>query len=398
MCGVILGLYSLRRRCLISIGIPIINLRRSSDRLRFIMGIPIPIRLRLLSELRPWWQGNHRGWIHSWPSCTTAEKVINSRDITNVSDQRGKYAHKELLSTAYFISMGEQCLSQWEKLYQWMKPCSATDRKQPNANMFCFFHNCNLFLVKQLRFITLYFHHAFLFNWGREMLLCFSKLPIIGSYNGLSPGWHQAIIWTNAGILLIQTLGTSFSETLNSYIFIPENAFENVDCLSLCLKVFMLYTDAAAIIAPINETEVVIWNPGSKLLKYKYWNMQQCFIVFFTVLNIKLHQFLNKHLTEDFFKRKWGVTRKGIPVIKTRWSYSHLILIMGIPIPEKLVLLLRHGHKWQMPVLIMTAYMPQEYIETSFIQSTASSSLEVFNSLRPSDAYMRKETSHPWFR
>ena len=46
----ILGLYSLRRRRLISIGIPIINLRRSSDRLRFIMGIPIPVRRRLLSE------------------------------------------------------------------------------------------------------------------------------------------------------------------------------------------------------------------------------------------------------------------------------------------------------------------------------------------------------------
>ena len=45
-----LGLYSLRRRRLISIGIPIINLRRSSDRLRFIMGIPIPVRRRLLSE------------------------------------------------------------------------------------------------------------------------------------------------------------------------------------------------------------------------------------------------------------------------------------------------------------------------------------------------------------
>ena len=44
------GLYSLRRRGLISIGIPIINLRRSSDRLRFIMGIPIPVRWRLLSE------------------------------------------------------------------------------------------------------------------------------------------------------------------------------------------------------------------------------------------------------------------------------------------------------------------------------------------------------------
>ena len=43
------GLYSLRRRRLISIGILIINLRRSSDGLRLIMGIPIPVRRRLLS-------------------------------------------------------------------------------------------------------------------------------------------------------------------------------------------------------------------------------------------------------------------------------------------------------------------------------------------------------------
>ena len=43
-----LGLYSLRRRRLISIGIPIINLRRSSDRIRFIMGIPIPVFLIFL--------------------------------------------------------------------------------------------------------------------------------------------------------------------------------------------------------------------------------------------------------------------------------------------------------------------------------------------------------------
>ena len=37
---------------------------------------------------------------------------------------------------------------------------------------------------------------------------------IIGSDNGLSPGRHQAIIWTNDGILLIGTLGTNFSEIL----------------------------------------------------------------------------------------------------------------------------------------------------------------------------------------
>ena len=44
------GLYSRRRRRLAGIGIPMINLRRSYDRLRFIMGIPILIRRRLLSE------------------------------------------------------------------------------------------------------------------------------------------------------------------------------------------------------------------------------------------------------------------------------------------------------------------------------------------------------------
>ena len=37
-------------------------------------------------------------------------------------------------------------------------------------------------------------------------------LVIIGSSNGLSPGRLQAIIWTNARLLLIWPLGTNFSE------------------------------------------------------------------------------------------------------------------------------------------------------------------------------------------
>ena len=41
-----------------------------------------------------------------------------------------------------------------------------------------------------------------------------SKVAIIGSDNGLSPGLHQAIIWTNDAILLIGPLGTTFSEIL----------------------------------------------------------------------------------------------------------------------------------------------------------------------------------------
>ena len=44
--------------------------------------------------------------------------------------------------------------------------------------------------------------------------ICISKLTITGSDNGLSPGRRQAIIWTNAGILLIGPLGTNFSQVL----------------------------------------------------------------------------------------------------------------------------------------------------------------------------------------
>ena len=50
--------------------------------------------------------------------------------------------------------------------------------------------------------------------------LCFNPLrpsgahmhTIIGSYDGLSPGRRQTIIWINAGILLIGSMGTNFNE------------------------------------------------------------------------------------------------------------------------------------------------------------------------------------------
>ena len=40
----------------------------------------------------------------------------------------------------------------------------------------------------------------FLTHWGWVTDVCVSKLAIIGSDNGLSPGRRQAIIRTNAGI------------------------------------------------------------------------------------------------------------------------------------------------------------------------------------------------------
>ena len=51
-------------------------------------------------------------------------------------------------------------------------------------------------------------------HWGRVTHICIDDLSIIGPDNGLSPGRRQAIIWTNAGILLIGPCRTNLSDIL----------------------------------------------------------------------------------------------------------------------------------------------------------------------------------------
>ena len=51
-------------------------------------------------------------------------------------------------------------------------------------------------------------------HWGRVTHIGVGNLSIIASDNGLSPSRRQAIIWTNAGILLTGPLRTNFSEIL----------------------------------------------------------------------------------------------------------------------------------------------------------------------------------------
>ena len=47
---------------------------------------------------------------------------------------------------------------------------------------------------------------------GQATHISVSKVTIIGSHNGLSPGRRQAIILTNGEISLIGPLGTHFNE------------------------------------------------------------------------------------------------------------------------------------------------------------------------------------------
>ena len=62
------------------------------------------------------------------------------------------------------------------------------------------------------QYVKILFDISVLTHGGRVTHICVGKLAIIVSDNGLSAGRRQAIIWSNAGILLIGPLGTNFNE------------------------------------------------------------------------------------------------------------------------------------------------------------------------------------------
>ena len=101
---------------------------------------------------------------------------------------------------------GHQLRPLWcQVITTFVKFCSAT-LLRPLLTMRCHFIKtfvklCGARLLRPL-----------LTHWGRVTHICVCKLTIIGSDNGLSPERRQAIIWTNAGILLIGSLGTNFSD------------------------------------------------------------------------------------------------------------------------------------------------------------------------------------------
>ena len=74
-------------------------------------------------------------------------------------------------------------------------------------------------------------------HWGPVMLIRICKLTIIGSDNGLLPGWCQAIIWMNAGMLLFEPWEQN---SVKSKAKICEMAQY---CLGLNVSIIALYWD-----------------------------------------------------------------------------------------------------------------------------------------------------------
>ena len=75
-------------------------------------------------------------------------------------------------------------------------------------------------------------------HWGRVTHICVGKRTIIGPDNDMSPGRHQAIIWTNAWVLLIKTLETNFSDSLIEIqiFWLKNKTLENVSCEMLSIS------------------------------------------------------------------------------------------------------------------------------------------------------------------
>ena len=68
-----------------------------------------------------------------------------------------------------------------------------------------------------------------------DTYLWVSKLTIIGSDNGLSPGRHQVVIKNNAKILFTRTFGTTFSEIIEKSIWTSRLEMATILSRSQCI-------------------------------------------------------------------------------------------------------------------------------------------------------------------
>ena len=101
----------------------------------------------------------------------------------------------------------------WYQLDMWIKPLCFSPISTASMAFYTAAKHAHWLQCLTIDFKS-YVISVQLTQWGRVTHICVVKLTIIGSDNGLSPGRRQAMIWTNARILLIGPLGTNFIEIL----------------------------------------------------------------------------------------------------------------------------------------------------------------------------------------
>ena len=129
-------------------------------------------------------------------------------------------------------------------------------------------------------------------HWGRVAHICVSKLIIISSDNGLSPGRRQAIIWTNDGILLIGAVGTNFSEIL---IEIPTFLFWKIHLKGSSAKWWpfcLSPNELRDLCLPVAKTDALLHEAADERL---YYSARIIFSLIHT------HTFIFHHAVMDYF-------------------------------------------------------------------------------------------------
>ena len=172
-------------------------------------------------------------------------------------------------------------------------------------------------------------------HWGRVTHICFSKLSITGSDNGLLPGWCQAIIWTNTGILVIEPLGTNPSEIL---IKIHTFSFKKMHlkissgkCRPFCLGLNMLMTMEVRhrIHRWLKGNQICIfWKKIHKFHKACNWmETKYCeqTVIVLKKVNVVKHIAIIKDIQCCFFPMKYSVAR----LLPRAELASHLINSTG---------------------------------------------------------------------
>ena len=136
---------------------------------------------------------------------------------------------------------------------------------------------CNIQVIFRLILLT---------HWGWVTHICVSKQTIIGSDNGLSPDRRQAIIWTNAGLLLIWPLRTNFSEILIEILTFSfkkvrlkvSSAKRRPFCLGLNVLSNILFPSAVPVPLRLDFCPVcVLWEPRwSRWERSLLWRQVGC--------------------------------------------------------------------------------------------------------------------------
>ena len=138
-----------------------------------------------------WWR--HHDWVHHGLKVMFICLQITLSHYHHYADFSGNTGHE---NSCQMCSVAVECVSKIE------------------STQLSFMQYVGLCVFSSSIYIWWLWKYLYLTHWGLVTHICVRKLTIICSDNGLSPDRRQAIIWTNAGLLLIGPLGTNFSEIL----------------------------------------------------------------------------------------------------------------------------------------------------------------------------------------